>query len=106
MADELDKLNALSAPLGQGKKASEMLSTTPPPGLARQGTTASQDLEALSGTESPTPGSKLYEMGMGTMQGAARDTPVMAGAMTGFRLGMPAAAAAAPAWLPAQHNPR
>jgi hypothetical protein len=96
MADELDKLNALSAPLGQGKKASEMLSTTPPPGLARPGTTASQDLEALSGTEAPTPGSKLYEMGMGTAQGAARDTPVMAGGMAGFRLGMPAAAAAAP----------
>lgn len=96
MADQLDKLNALSAPLGQGQKASELLTTTPPVGLVRPGTTASQDLEALSATESPTPGNKMYEIGVGTAQGAARDTPVMAGGMAGFRLGMPAAAAAAP----------
>jgi hypothetical protein len=96
MADQLDKLNALSAPLGQGQKASEILTTTPPAGLARQGTTASQDLEALSATDSPTPGNKLYEIGVGTAQGAARDSPVAYGGMAGFRLGMPMATAAAP----------
>jgi len=34
--------------------------------------------------------------GMGTVKGALRDPPIAAGAMTGFRLGMPMAAAAAP----------
>ena len=44
----------------------------------------------------PTLGQRATEVGIGTVQGAARDTPVVAGALTGFRLGMPAAAAAAP----------
>ena len=44
----------------------------------------------------PTLGQRATEVGIGTAQGAARDTPVVAGALTGFRLGMPAAAAAAP----------
>ena len=34
--------------------------------------------------------------GMGTVKGALRDPPIAAGAMTGFRLGMPMATAAAP----------
>ena len=44
----------------------------------------------------PTLGQRATEVGIGTAQGAARDTPVVAGALTGFRLGMPAAVAAAP----------
>lgn len=44
----------------------------------------------------PTLGQRATEVGIGTVQGAARDTPVMAGAVTGLRLGMPMAAAAAP----------
>jgi len=35
-------------------------------------------------------------VGTGTVKGAVRDAPVVAGAMTGFRVGMPLAAAAAP----------
>jgi len=44
----------------------------------------------------PTLGQRATEVGIGTVQGAARDTPVVAGALTGFRIGMPLAAAAAP----------
>jgi len=44
----------------------------------------------------PTLGQRATEVGIGTAQGAARDAPVVAGALTGFRLGMPMAAAAAP----------
>jgi hypothetical protein len=44
----------------------------------------------------PTLGQRATEVGIGAVQGAARDTPAVAGAMTGFRIGMPAAAAAAP----------
>ena len=44
----------------------------------------------------PTLGQRATEVGIGAVQGAARDTPAVAGAITGLRLGMPAAAAAAP----------
>ena len=44
----------------------------------------------------PTLGQRATEVGIGAAQGAARDTPVVAGALTGLRLGMPAAAAAFP----------
>ena len=44
----------------------------------------------------PTLGQRATEVGIGTAQGAARDTPVVAGAMTGLRLGMPMATAAVP----------
>ena len=44
----------------------------------------------------PTLGQRATEVGIGTAQGAARDTPAVAGAMTGLRLGLPMAAAAAP----------
>ena len=44
----------------------------------------------------PTLGQRATEVGIGAAQGAARDTPVVAGALTGFRIGMPMAAAAAP----------
>ena len=44
----------------------------------------------------PTFSQRAKEVGIGAAQGAARDTPVMAGAITGLRLGMPAATAAAP----------
>ena len=44
----------------------------------------------------PTLGQRATEVGIGAAQGAARDTPVVAGAVTGLRLGMPLAAAAAP----------
>ena len=47
-------------------------------------------------TSRPTLGQRATEVGIGTAQGAARDTPVVAGALTGFRLGMPMAAVAAP----------
>ncbi len=44
----------------------------------------------------PTLGQRATEVGIGAAQGAARDTPVVAGAVTGLRLGMPMATAAAP----------
>ena len=44
----------------------------------------------------PTLSQRAKEVGIGAVQGAARDTPVVAGAVTGLRLGMPMAAAAAP----------
>ena len=44
----------------------------------------------------PTLGQRAEEAAIGAAQGAVRDAPVMAGAITGLRLGMPAAAAAAP----------
>ena len=44
----------------------------------------------------PTLGQRAEEAAIGAAQGAVRDTPVVAGAITGLRLGMPAAAAAAP----------
>ena len=47
-------------------------------------------------TSRPTLGQRATEVGIGAAQGAARDTPVVAGAMTGLRLGMPMAAAATP----------
>ena len=40
------------------------------------------------------------QVGIGTMQGVARDAPVAAGMVTGLRLGLPLAAAAAPALGP------
>jgi len=47
-------------------------------------------------TSRPTLGQRATEVGIGTAQGAARDAPVVAGALTGFRIGMPMATAAAP----------
>jgi len=47
-------------------------------------------------TSRPTLGQRATEVGIGTVQGAARDTPVVAGALTGFRLGIPMATATAP----------
>jgi hypothetical protein len=44
----------------------------------------------------PTLGQRATEVGIGAAQGAARDAPVVAGALTGFRIGMPLAAAATP----------
>ena len=44
----------------------------------------------------PPTSSRVKEVAIGAAQGAARDTPVVAGAITGLRLGMPMAAAAAP----------
>lgn len=96
MADELEKLNALSAPMGQGQRASELLMGKPPEGLAPRASTAAADLEALSAPSAAPVGSKLTETAIGTAQGAARDAPVVAGGMAGFRLGMPLAATAAP----------
>lgn len=57
---------------------------------------AGGDLPAGLETSRPTLGQRATEVGIGAAQGAARDTPVVAGAITGLRLGMPAAAAAAP----------
>lgn len=81
-----------------------------PPGLAPIGGTPSTRIlsEPLSaaakgpelppGLEAsrPTLTQRATEVGIGAAQGAARDTPVVAGAVTGLRLGMPMAAAAAP----------
>lgn len=53
-------------------------------------------MDALLEDARPTFTQRAKEVGIGTAQGAARDTPVVAGALTGFRLGMPMAAAAAP----------
>lgn len=44
----------------------------------------------------PTFTQRATEVGIGTAQGAARDTPVVAGAVTGLRLGMPLGLAATP----------
>jgi hypothetical protein len=44
----------------------------------------------------PSTGSRAKEVAIGAAQGAARDTPAVTGALAGFRLGMPMAAAAAP----------
>ena len=44
----------------------------------------------------PSTGSRVKEAAIGVAQGAARDTPVVAGAVAGLRLGMPMAAVAAP----------
>ena len=44
----------------------------------------------------PTFTQRATEVGIGTAQGAARDTPVVAGAVAGLRLGMPLATAAVP----------
>jgi hypothetical protein len=44
----------------------------------------------------PSTGSRVKEAAIGAGQGAATGTPVVAGALAGFRLGMPAAAAALP----------
>lgn len=57
---------------------------------------AGGDLPAGLEASRPTLGQRATEVGIGAAQGAARDTPVVAGAITGLRLGMPAAAAAAP----------
>lgn len=57
-------------------------------------------METLLEDARPTLGQRATEVGIGTAQGAARDTPVVAGALTGFRLGMPLALAATPAMGP------
>ena len=44
----------------------------------------------------PTTGSRIKAAGLGTIKGALRDPPMLAGAMAGFRVGMPLAAVAAP----------
>ena len=48
----------------------------------------------------PSAMERVKEVGTGAVQGAARDTPVVAGAVAGLRLGMPMAAAAAPVISP------
>lgn len=48
------------------------------------------------GTPEPTAGDIAGTIAKGTVAGAVRDAPVVAGAMTGFRLGMPIAAKTAP----------
>jgi hypothetical protein len=54
------------------------------------------DMADLLENARPTLGQRATEVGIGTAQGAARDTPVMAGAVTGLRLGMPIGLAATP----------
>jgi len=91
----------------------EVAAATPelPPGLAPVGGSASTRMftEPFSGDAAPSelpPGleasrptlkQRIEEASTGALQGIARDTPVVAGAMTGLRLGMPLAAAATPA---------
>jgi hypothetical protein len=48
------------------------------------------------GPPDPTVGDFAGTIAKGTVKGALRDAPIGAGAMTGFRIGMPMAAAAAP----------
>lgn len=57
-------------------------------------------MDALLEDARPTFGQRATEVGIGAAQGAARDIPVVAGALTGLRLGMPMAAAAAPVMGP------
>ena len=54
------------------------------------------DLYPTGGPPEPSAGDAAMSIVKGTAKGAFRDAPVVAGAMTGFRLGMPLAAGAAP----------
>ena len=54
------------------------------------------DLFPTGGPPEPSAGDAAMSVAKGTAKGALRDAPIVAGAMTGFRLGMPMAAAAAP----------
>jgi len=54
------------------------------------------DLFPTGGPPEPSAGDAAMSIAKGTAKGALRDAPIVAGAMTGFRLGMPMAAAAAP----------
>ena len=58
------------------------------------------DMFPTGGPPASTAGELAKQTAIGAVQGAARDAPVMAGAMTGLRLGMPLAAAAAPVMGP------
>ena len=58
--------------------------------------TTIDDLYPTGGPPAPTLGDLARTSAQGAVKGALRDPPVLAGALTGFRLGMPAAAAAAP----------
>ena len=94
------------------EKKDEVVAAAPdlPPGLAPIGGTPSTRIfseplsaaatgpELPAGLEAsrPTLGQRATEVGIGTAQGAARDAPVMAGAVTGLRLGMPLGLAATP----------
>ena len=60
-----------------------------------KGTTI-DDLYPTGGPPEPTGGDLAAAVAQGAVKGGLRDPPVVAGALTGFRLGMPAAAAAAP----------
>ena len=54
------------------------------------------DLYPSGGPPTPSTGDVATSIVKGTAKGALRDAPVVAGAMTGFRVGMPMAAGAAP----------
>ena len=54
------------------------------------------DLFPSGGPPAPTAGDMATSVAKGAVKGALRDSPLVGGAMAGFRLGMPMAAAAAP----------
>ena len=60
-----------------------------------KGTTI-DDLYPTGGPPEPTGGDLAAAVAEGAVKGYVRDAPLLVGALTGFRLGMPAAAAAAP----------
>ena len=60
-----------------------------------KGTTI-DDLYPSGGSPEPTGGDLAAAVAKGAVKGALRDPPLVAGALTGFRVGMPLAAAAAP----------
>ena len=54
------------------------------------------DLFPSGGPPEPTAGDMATSVAKGAAKGALRDSPIVAGALTGFRVGMPMAAAATP----------
>ena len=56
----------------------------------------SEDVFPTGGPPEPTAGDAVVAASKGTVKGALRDSPIVAGLLTGFRTGMPIAAASAP----------
>lgn len=78
------------------KAASRPAFYPPRPPVAPPKQTTIDDLFPTGGAPEPSLGDLAAASAQGAVKGGLRDPPVVAGALAGFRVGMPAAAAAAP----------
>ncbi|CAB4154482.1 hypothetical protein UFOVP652_7 [uncultured Caudovirales phage] len=100
----IDELFPIGAPVEAGPSPAEVKAAAKPAFYprAQEAAPAAPDPSSMDtmfptgGPPEPTGGDIAGTIAKGAAAGALRDAPLVAGAMTGFRVGMPMAAAAAP----------